>query len=224
MQEQCDTVIVAAGAGTRLGHTLPKAFVPLGGKPLLTYSLDTFLTHPSVDKIILVVPEALISETRTLFPYEKIVVVSGGRERWISVRNGFNATDAPWVLIHDAARPFVTAEVIDALLIKSSQFDCVVTATPIVDTIRTFNGEIPGGTVDRSSLMRTGTPQLFRRTSLEIGFVFAENNPIIPTDEAMLCQSIDIPVGIVWGDPKNFKITTKVDLEIAEAIIRHQQR
>ncbi|MBN1575322.1 MAG: 2-C-methyl-D-erythritol 4-phosphate cytidylyltransferase, partial [Chitinispirillaceae bacterium] len=173
MQERCDAVIVAAGSGTRLGYDLPKAFVPLGGKPLLAHSLETFRAHQDIDRIILVVPAELVDRATGTFADDKVTVVAGGAERWESVRNGCNLSNAPWMLVHDAARPFVTAAVIDGLLALRGTFDCGFTATPVVDTIRTFTGDTAGATLDRSKLLRVGTPQLFRTSHLSRCFDLA---------------------------------------------------
>jgi 2-C-methyl-D-erythritol 4-phosphate cytidylyltransferase len=219
MMEMFDAVIVAAGSGKRLGYDTPKAFVPLGKKPLLSYSVETFLAHSSLRQLVLVVPELLVNKTRAMFNSKSISVIAGGKERWESVRNGCGKVDSEWVLVHDAARPFVTPSVIDALLEKRSRFDCVISAIPVVDTIRTFDHDVAGQTIDRSKLIRVGTPQLFRTLLLNKAFSNEIDLCAPPTDEAMLIQNMGIPVGIADGDPKNFKITTKEDLEIAEAII-----
>jgi 2-C-methyl-D-erythritol 4-phosphate cytidylyltransferase len=220
MMERCDVIIVAAGSGTRLGFDIPKAFVPLAGKPILIHSLETFLAHPTVERIIVVVPTGFVERTAGAFADDKVTVVAGGAERWESVRNGCAASDAPWVLVHDAARPFVTTAVIDALLVMRSSFDCAFTATPVVDTIRTFTNDTAGETVDRSKLVRVGTPQLFRTSLLPRCFDLAATLPSPPTDEVFLMQQIGIPAGIARGDPKNFKITTREDLEMAEGMVR----
>lgn len=219
MNEQCDVIIVAAGSGTRLGMRQPKAFVTLAGKPICSYSIEVFAAHPFVDCITLVVPANMKDEVTRLFDGEKIRVVAGGDQRWMSVRNGCVVSASPWVMVHDAARPFVSCRVIDALLEKRKSFDCAITATPVVDTIRTFSGEVAGETVDRSKLVRVGTPQLFRRELLMKAFSFVDSDTELPTDEAVLMQRMDVAVGIADGDPMNFKITTKEDLEIARAII-----
>ncbi|NLE00734.1 MAG: 2-C-methyl-D-erythritol 4-phosphate cytidylyltransferase, partial [Fibrobacter sp.] len=149
----------------------------------------------------------------------KIQVTIGGDQRWQSVQNGVARSNADYVLIHDAARPFVTHPVIDKILEKISDFECVITVTPEVDTIRMRDGEKAGLTVDRDKLLRVGTPQLFKRILLCQGLKEAEQSGLNPTDEALLMQNMGIAVGIAWGDPKNFKITTPSDLEIAEALI-----
>ncbi len=214
-----DVIVVAAGSGTRLGHSTPKAFVPLMGKPILSYSIETFLSHDRIGSVILVVPKSMYDFSVEEFRNDKIQVTIGGDQRWQSVQNGVARSNADYVLIHDAARPFVTHPVIDKILEKISDFECVITVTPEVDTIRMRDGEKAGLTVDRDKLLRVGTPQLFKRILLCQGLKEAEQSGLNPTDEALLMQNMGIAVGIAWGDPKNFKITTPSDLEIAEALI-----
>lgn len=221
MSETCDAVIVAGGSGIRLGHTFPKAFVPLAGRPLLSHSVEVFRMHPAVSGIVLVVPESMSEEAQHHFSsINGIRYVTGGKERWLSVQNGVGVSDAEWVLVHDAARPFVTIDVISHLLEKRSSYDSAITATAVVDTIRTFSGDLAGVTIDRSRLIRVGTPQLFRRSLLLEGFKLATTRKEEITDEAMLMQLLNIDVGLSWGDPMNFKITTAADLEIAEALLK----
>lgn len=225
MQNNVAAVIVAAGRGTRLGATIPKAFITLAGEPLLRYSLRTFDSHQSITRIILVVPADYTEMTATLIRDARVTatpsIVSGGSERWESVRNGVQAAqeDADWVLVHDAARPFVTTAIIDAVLEQSESYRAVVTATEVADTIREYDGHRAGRTVDRSGLVRVGTPQLFHRPTLTKAFEFAGAMDTPPTDEAVLMEKMGVAVGIAWGDALNFKITTPQDLRIAEAIV-----
>jgi 2-C-methyl-D-erythritol 4-phosphate cytidylyltransferase len=219
MKKTIDCIIVAAGSGTRLGFPIPKAFVPLASRPLLSYSLDVFLSHSLISTIFLVVPESMREETSKMFQNPRIRIVIGGEQRWQSVQNGINNSDADLVLVHDAARPFVTIKVIDAIIQKFDTYQCVITATPVVDTIRTFRGDCAGVTVDREKLIRVGTPQLFDRKQLCDAFNSIKSGDPAPTDEAILIQNAGIDVGIAWGDPNNFKITTAEDLQIAEAMI-----
>ncbi len=230
VNKKTSAVIVAGGMGKRLGADVPKAFVRLGDKFLFEYSLEIFLSYPKVFEIILVVPEAAIEQAEDIInsrnPDKTVVIVNGGGERWESVRNGVLsvAESSQWVLIHDAARPFVTPEIIDSLLKKRVDFKCAITATPVDDTIRRFEKEVCTETVDRSSLLRVGTPQLFQRQSLCDAFTHAGSMTPPPTDEAMLMEKCGITVGFVWGDPKNFKITTQHDLEVAKAMLSYRKR
>jgi 2-C-methyl-D-erythritol 4-phosphate cytidylyltransferase len=219
-------IIVAAGAGTRLGARIPKGFVTLGGRNLFLYSLQTLLAHQSVSNAVLVVPKgfeqkAVRSVHASKFS-KKVIVVSGGEKRWQSVERGVRAVESEWVLVHDAARPFVTRAVIDAVLEKKKRYDCVITATPEADTLRLANGELAGETVDRSRLVKVGTPQLFRRSVLLRVFAEAPRLESPPTDEAVLMQRAGVPVALAAGDPANFKITTPADLALAEALIAHR--
>jgi 2-C-methyl-D-erythritol 4-phosphate cytidylyltransferase len=204
---------------------VPKGFVSLGGKPMLAYSLEVLGTHPAVAQVVLVVPSDRLKETAAITAQltlsVKVAVVSGGSERWESVRNGVNECSAAHdtILVHDAARPFVTHAVIDSLLEQSRSYRCVITATEVVDTIRQFIDDRALATVDRSCLIRVGTPQLFRRADLTQGFAQAVSMKSPPTDEAVLMQSMGIEVGIGRGDPANFKITSPSDMLLAEALL-----
>lgn len=223
-------VIAAGGMGKRLGKEEPKALIQLAGKPLFVYSLEVFDKHPAVSEIVLVVPEDSVDTTKAsinnLDTSKDTIVVKGGIERWQSVQNGVRAIDESleWIMTHDAARPFVTKEVIDSLLEKRSTYKCAITATPVEDTIRRFENDRCIATIDRSLLIRVGTPQLFHRESLFKAFVHAESMTPPPTDEAMLMERNGIEIGFAWGDPMNFKITTRSDLNLAEAILLQRNR
>jgi 2-C-methyl-D-erythritol 4-phosphate cytidylyltransferase len=228
ISDSVSVIIVAAGQGARLKSDTPKAFFSLGGKPMLRYSLEAFDAHPSLDHIVVVVHESMIGQAEEMIsratPSTSVDVVAGGEHRWQSVRNGVDATsdNAEWLLVHDAARPFVTAPVIDTLLAKHENYRCAITATPVTDTVRRFEGDRCVATLDRSRLVRVGTPQMFHRPSLLEAFTKAGGLVSPPTDEAILMESCGIAVGLAWGDPLNFKITTREDLLLAEGLI--QQR
>jgi 2-C-methyl-D-erythritol 4-phosphate cytidylyltransferase len=217
-------IIVAAGSGTRLNAGLPKAFIDLGGKPLFLHSLETFGAHSAIDELLLIVAEPMLQKAVDSIARSRLVrpvrCIAGGAERWLSVKNGANAATGEWLLVHDAARPFVTPAVIDAVLAKRESFDCVITATPETDTVRVRENDVAGAVVDRSTLVRVGTPQLFRRSLLLEAFeLTGANGNSPPTDEAVLIQAMGRPVGIADGDPINFKITTQADRSMAEALV-----
>jgi 2-C-methyl-D-erythritol 4-phosphate cytidylyltransferase len=227
-RKSIDCIIVAAGDGKRLGAKIPKAFIPLGSIPLFMHSLLVFAGHHSIIKIILVVPSALIEKTRRIvkkYPVKKeLVIIAGGIHRWQSVKNGAEASAAKWVIIHDCARPFVTRTIIDSVLAASRKYSAVIAATPEVDTVREFTGDCAGITLDRNRLVRVQTPQLFLRSGLTAAFKHAALLPSPPTDEAMILQAAGVCVGIAQGDPLNFKITTKQDLEMAEALVKKKRK
>jgi 2-C-methyl-D-erythritol 4-phosphate cytidylyltransferase len=215
-------VIVAAGEGRRLGAPVPKAFVSLAGKPMLMHSIAVFCSHSEIERVIVVVPENMMDETISLLNNRKCLkqvnVEAGGAQRWQSVHNGVLSAKTDWVLVHDAARPFLDESVINALLAKRDSFKCAITGTPAVDTMRTFEGDRCIATIDRSNLVRVGTPQMFHRQTLLDAISRIQVTAMPPTDEAMLMEQSGIEVGLAWGNPINFKITTSQDLEMAEAI------
>ncbi len=221
-------VIVAGGLGTRLGHSLPKAFVPLDQKPLFTHSLEIFNAHPLCQEIVLVIPLTHHDKAKAIVQGltnpKPLYLVNGGTVRWESTLQGIKACTgcAPWVLIHDAARPFVTVAVINSLLELSTKYDGAISATPMVDTVRTICGDRSSGTLDRSTLVRVGTPQMFRRDVLMEVFSTIDPHDASITDEAMLFENAGYAVGIAQGDPLNFKITTPQDLLIAEALCAYR--
>jgi len=226
---EIDAIIVGAGSGTRLGHSVPKAFVPICGEPILYYSLNAFCSHPQINSVILVVSADMLNQAKDFINdnddfKNRVQVTTGGDERWKSVQNGISLSKSKWVLVHDAARPFVSYEVINSLLEKRDEFECAITVTPEIDTIRTIDGNKCGVTVDRSKLLRVGTPQLFRRELIMSAFNQVEKMDAPPTDEAALIESQGMAVGYAWGDPANFKITTKADLEIAEALLEKRDK
>ena len=228
MNHEIITAIVVAGvAGTRLKSTIPKGFVDLGGKLLFLHSLELLLSHEAIDDAVLVVPAGYESKTLKILnraSFAKPVAIAiGGIERYQSVQSGVDATQAEWVLVHDAARPFVSMAVIDRVLEKRSSFDGVITATPEIDTVRLHAGDVAGEVIDRSKLVRVQTPQLFRRTVLIEALKAAPELSPPPTDDAVLVQRLGIMVGIASGDPLNFKITTPADIIIGEALLEHRQ-
>jgi 2-C-methyl-D-erythritol 4-phosphate cytidylyltransferase len=217
-----DVVIVAGGAGVRLAASRPKAFVELAEKPLFMHAIEVFERHAMTATIILVVPAEMIARSEIILSSwkfnKKVLIVKSGTERWLSVQNGAAMSSSEWLMVHDAARPFVTHGVIDAVLEKTSRYDAIITATPETDTVRLVEGDRCMETVDRTKLVRVGTPQLFRAKVLKDAFSFGASLPAPPTDEAMLMEKMGIPVGVAQGDPLNFKITTKSDLMLAEAL------
>ena len=219
-------VIVAGGMGKRLGQPIPKAFVPIAGKELFLYSLEVLDSVAQIEKIVLVVPELAINSTKQKIIENNIhtetVVVAGGKERWNSVENGVKALgdDIDIVAVHDSARPFITIDLVETLLNEAKSCSGIITANPVIDTVREFEGNRCGKTVDRSKLIAVGTPQVFKRDILLDCFNKAKELDIIPTDEAMLLETFGIEVNFSYGSPLNFKVTTPSDITVAEAIIK----
>ncbi|MBI4125269.1 MAG: 2-C-methyl-D-erythritol 4-phosphate cytidylyltransferase [Deltaproteobacteria bacterium] len=214
-------IIVAAGRGSRLDSALPKAFVPLGGKPLYQHSLAVFQGHPGIGEIVLVVPP----ESGLQF-LEGVQIVSGGRRRQDSVAAGLQALDPKHqtVLIHDAARPFVSPALVDRLIAALKQGRNAIAALSVADTVKQVDGGKIVRTIDRQILRAAQTPQGFQLSVLREVLQEAEQRGWEVTDEAMLLEKLNIPVYWVEGDPLNIKITTKEDLRLGEIVYANRSR
>ncbi len=212
-------VIVMAGSGSRLGAAVPKAFVPLGGRPMWRHSADTFASIAACRAVVLVAPADRVDETRRAAP--RAVVVAGGARRQDSVRLGVAATpaDVDVVAVHDAARPFVRAETILAAVEEASRSGAALVATPASDTVkRVADGRVVE-TLERSTLWLAQTPQCFRRDLLVRAHDAAERGGWDVTDDCALVERLGLPVAVVRGDAWNLKVTTPEDLARAEILL-----
>jgi 2-C-methyl-D-erythritol 4-phosphate cytidylyltransferase len=210
-------VLVAAGSGVRLEAGVPKAFVEVAGATLLAHALERFLAHPAVRDIVVVLPPGEPAEAAA--PASAVV---GGATRQESVAAGLAALapDVGLVLVHDVARPFVPAAVIDAVLAALRDgADAAVPVVPIHDTVRRIDASgALTGTVDRSTLVAVQTPQGFRRDVLVAAH--AGGHELAATDDAVLVEALGGTVIAVPGDEAAFKITGPADLVRAEAHVR----
>jgi len=217
-------IIVAGGTGKRLGKEIPKAFVPIAAKEIFLYSAQVFDEMHIFSEIIIVVPQTAIEETirKTSGFSTKTIVVEGGKERHNSVENGLKYASGKKALIHDAARPFIDKKLVAGLLERAEdeRICGVISANKIVDTVRKYDGELCGQTVNRDELIAVGTPQIFEKEILLECFAKMADSEKIPTDEAMLVQSFGHKVVWVDGSKLNFKITTPQDLILADAIVK----
>jgi 2-C-methyl-D-erythritol 4-phosphate cytidylyltransferase len=218
-------VIVAGGMGKRLGKEIPKAFVPIYQKELFLYSAQVFDKMRVFNEIIIVVPDGAITQTqeKTADFATKVVVVQGGKERHNSVENGVKKASGGVVLIHDAARPFITKELVAALIqnYENGGLPAAICANPVVDTVRKFDGSVCGQTINRSELIAVGTPQIFDKEILLNCFAQIEKLDELPTDEAMLMQKFGHKVGWINSSRMNFKVTTPEDIILAEAVAKN---
>jgi 2-C-methyl-D-erythritol 4-phosphate cytidylyltransferase len=219
-------IVVAGGEGTRLGADRPKAFVRLGGRPLLAHSIDLFEDHPAVDRMVLVVP-AEWAEPASLLADElaagKVAAaVPGGETRALSVAAGLDevAADADAILVHDAARPFASAGLVDRLLAALAGHDGAIPALPVTDTVKRVRGDLVAETLDRGELRAVQTPQAFRAAALRQAFSAPADALRGATDCASLVEAAGFAVAAVAGEPENVKITGPDDLARAEARLR----
>ena len=221
-------VIVAAGRGVRMRAGRPKAFVRVGGETLLERSVRAFASHPRIGRIVVAVadpPEA----ARVLGPLaERVVLVHGGADRQESVRAGLGAIpekDADIVLVHDAARPLVARDLVDAVIEAAGEGGAAVPATVPTSTVKRVaeDGRVEE-TVPRDRLRLAQTPQGFLAPILRQAHAVAAQDGFVGTDDAALVERTGRSVRVVEGSPENIKITTPLDLLLAEAILEHRAR
>jgi len=205
--------ILAAGRGARFGADKTEAL--LAGKPVWRWSLDTFLNHPEIDAVILVTSADKIEELVALLPARVRVICGGNTRQESSLQAVLAAEGAEIILIHDAARPFVSNRIISDTIKGIQTSGAAAAALPVVDTIKEKSDE-GIRTLDRSRLVAMQTPQGARRTLL-----LQANELSSPgaTDEMALLEAIGISPTIVDGEPNNFKITTPEDLIRARSIV-----
>jgi 2-C-methyl-D-erythritol 4-phosphate cytidylyltransferase len=213
-------LIVAAGRGERLGLDRPKALVTLAGRPLLEWSVAALRSVSEVSEILLALPEEALDAAPT-----GTVGVAGGVVRSDSVKRALAAaTVGGPVVVHDAARPLATPELFARALgeLASSGADAVIAATPVADTIKQVgsDGRTVEGTLDRGRLWAVQTPQVFRREALEGALSGASEEELAAaTDDAWLIERAGGSVRVVLGEPTNIKVTTLVDLRVAELLL-----
>jgi len=217
-------ILVAAGSGRRLGAARPKAFVNLGGKPLLLHSALRLQAAPRVDGIVVVVPEGeQSSATELLLPVMKVrAVVAGGPTRQDSVLEGLRQTPHDFegvVLVHDAARPFVSVATIEAVIDGAQNAGAAIPVFPVSDTLKRVREGKVVETLDRSDLASAQTPQGFQLALLVRAYEGAFRERLRITDEAMAVERLGATVLAVPGSPLNHKITTPEDLAWAEALL-----
>ncbi|MGQ9500301.1 MAG: 2-C-methyl-D-erythritol 4-phosphate cytidylyltransferase [Dissulfurimicrobium sp.] len=219
-------IIAAAGEGVRFGMSMPKQFLPLGGRPLIAWSIAVMARSPLVDEIVLIssaVHEERVRKLAASYAGNKTVkVVRGGATRQESVRAGLLAVaeNIKWVAVHDAARPFVTTELLEKVYLLAKEIGAAIPALPINDTVKeTDDSRLILRTIDRSRLYLAQTPQVCKRFDLVRAFEDAQRFRFKATDEASLLEFIGVDIGLAEGSALNIKITFPDDLRLAEAII-----
>ena len=212
-------IVVAAGRGERLGGDVPKQLLSIGGRTLLQHSVQAFDLHPAVSVVVVVLPADLVATGpaivgRTARP---CLFTAGGRERHDSVRQGLAVlpSDVELVLIHDAARPFADAALIDRVIHGAQEAGAAIPALQARDTVKrvALGTSTVAETIPREEIWLAQTPQGFRRSVIEQAIAAGKDSGVASlTDDAMLTERLGRPVAVVPGDPRNFKITTADDL------------
>jgi 2-C-methyl-D-erythritol 4-phosphate cytidylyltransferase len=208
-------IVAAAGSGLRLGADLPKALVPLAGRPLVCWAVDA-LRAGGVDEVVVAVPETERAAFAAVLGGD-VVLVAGGPTRTASVRAALAAvTDADVVLVHDAARPLTPPDVVARVLAAlAAGAPAVVPVLPVADTVVVVEGEEITEAVPRATLRRVQTPQGFTRAALVDAYAALEDGAEL-TDDAAVVRAAGHPVTTVDGDERAAKVTVSHDLELAE--------
>jgi 2-C-methyl-D-erythritol 4-phosphate cytidylyltransferase len=212
-------ILLCAGRGERLGAGVDKALVPLGGRPLFAWSLETLERCPAIEGIVVVGPVRPLREALAasgLAPRKVVAWTEGGRERQQSVGRGLAALPASFthVAIHDSARALVPGAVVARVAADAAEHGAALAAVPLEDTLKRGSGGRVDETVPRAGLWRAQTPQAFRRDWITAAHAATG---ALATDDGALVESLGHPVWLTMGDPLNFKITTPGDLALAEA-------
>ena len=218
-------IVVAAGHGARFGGDTPKQFLRLKDRPLLAYSLLTAEQLPAVDLVVLVTaPEwksYIEQEILERFDIRKVrAIVAGGKERQDSVAAGLQAIRGTpeFVAVHDAVRPFFSSQLFERVVVGCQFADACIPAIAPCDTVKQVSQNLVVRTLPRETLRLAQTPQLFKRHALAGAFEFARQHGLQGTDEAALIEAAGGTVAWVEGEESNLKITTPMDLLIAEIL------
>jgi 2-C-methyl-D-erythritol 4-phosphate cytidylyltransferase len=219
-------IIPAAGSGERFGEE--KQFKLLSGRPLFFHTLKLFLQLDYIDEIIVAVPSANVDSTHrdvlSMSAGKPVKVVAGGTRRQDSVKNGIDVSDSDSTLvcIHDAARPFVTENLIQRSISACEFADGAVVGIPSKDTVKFSENGLVKETLDREKIWLAQTPQCFHKNKLLQALDHAETENLTGTDESALMEAMGFSIKLVEGESNNFKITTKDDWIRAEIVAIRQ--
>jgi 2-C-methyl-D-erythritol 4-phosphate cytidylyltransferase/2-C-methyl-D-erythritol 2,4-cyclodiphosphate synthase len=217
-------IIAAGGSGRRLGASVPKQLLDVGGRSILARSVGAFDRHPAVTELIVAVPPGLVEDAAAIVgpTTRPIRFVPGGTTRQDSVARAFDAVGgaADVVLVHDAARPFVSEEIITRTIGAAAEYGAAIAAMPVSDTVKRIERREPSTfiveTIPRESVVLAQTPQAFRRDVLRDAVALGRTG-VDATDEAGLAERAGHVVHVVEGERANVKITTAADLDTARA-------
>jgi 2-C-methyl-D-erythritol 4-phosphate cytidylyltransferase len=224
-----NAIIVAAGEGKRMGGPISKTFLPIAGRPLVLRTLERFFSTRSVEKVVVVVAEKDIRRGQELIQsdpnlrHRPWLLQAGGASRQESVRHGLEklGLDCEIVAIHDGARPFISAALIDRCVDEASRSGAAVIGVPVRDTIKVVSADHwVKATPARDTLWEIQTPQAFRKELIVEAHNWGRLQAIEATDDAMLVEQMGQPVFLLEGERTNIKITIPEDVLLAEALLR----
>lgn len=222
-------IVLAAGEGRRLAAGVSKGFLPIAGRPLVLRTLERVFAAQTIKNAVLVVSAADLQRCESMLWADPALrdrpwlLQAGGASRQQSAKRGLErvSPDSDIVVIHDGARPFVSAELIDRCIEVAAEKGAAVAGLPVRDTIKAVSSERwVQSTPERSTLWEIQTPQAFKRELIVLAHERAEREGIEVTDDAMTMERLGLPVYVVDGDRANFKITLPEDVRLAELLIR----
>ena len=224
--QYCGAVIVAAGSASRM-EGIDKVMAPLGGEPMILRTVRAFEDCETVKEIVIVTREDLMGPIAELCSgFTKIrSVVQGGSSRQESVKLGLLALskEVRLAAVHDGARPLVSGELIDKVIRAAHSYGAAAPAIPVKDTIKVFEGGFIAATPDRSTLRAVQTPQVMDRDLLLGALEKAEQEGTALTDDCSAVEHIGMRVRLVEGEERNLKVTTPLDLKIAELLLEEKK-
>lgn len=224
--QYCGAVIVAAGSASRMGG-IDKVMAPLGGEPMILRTVRAFENCEAVKEIVIVTRQDLMGPIAELCSgFTKIrSVVQGGSSRQESVKLGLLAfsKEVRLAAVHDGARPLVSGELIDKVIRAAHSYGAAAPAIPVKDTIKVFEGGFIAATPDRSTLRAVQTPQVMDRDLLLGALEKAEQEGTALTDDCSAVEHIGMRVRLVEGEERNLKVTTPLDLKIAELLLEEKK-
>ena len=222
-------IVVAAGAGRRIGGDIAKTYMPIAGRPLVLRTLDRLFSAPVIDQVVLVIAAEEIGRCEALLRSDAALrgrpwlLQGGGATRQQSARLGLEkvGADTDIVMIHDGARPFVSVALIERSVAEAADKGAVVVGLPARDTIKKISSDgYVETTPARGSLWEIQTPQVFRRELIVAAHEKATRDGVEVTDDAMVVERMGEPVFVIEGERLNFKITVPEDVWLAELLIR----
>jgi 2-C-methyl-D-erythritol 4-phosphate cytidylyltransferase len=221
-------IVLAAGEGRRIGGSTPKAYLPIAGRPLVLRTLDRVLSSAAIESVVLVVAAEQLERCKSMLQADVALrnrpwlLQPGGASRQESARLGLerSRSDTDIIVIHDAARPFVSAALIDRCVQAAALHKAVIVGLPVRDTIKSVSQRWVQATPERSAFWEIQTPQAFQRDLILRAHQQAVSDGVQGTDDAMLVERIGEPVYVLDGERTNFKITVPEDVWLAETLIR----
>ena len=224
--KRCGAVIVAAGTASRMGG-IDKVMAPIEGEPMILRTVRNFQECDAISEIVIVTrPDLIVPITNVCKNMGKVTaVVAGGNSRQESVSLGLGALSKETKLaaVHDGARPLITWQVIDRVVRAANTYGAAAPAVPVKDTIKVVEGYVVKNTPDRASLRAVQTPQVFDFDMLRGALKKAELDGAQVTDDCSAVERIGLTVKIVEGDERNIKVTTPMDLKIAEMLLEEME-